>query len=302
MLDLKDLEAFVRVVQAGGFTAVAVDSDVAKSSVSKAVTRLEHHLKVQLLNRNTRSVSPTEMGARLYAQAQQLLAQTAQLEESTMRGSRSNSGLLRINLPTVFGRRVVIPALTSLFEKWPELRLDIKLTDQPEDLIEARRDVAVWIGKLPNRRLKYRTLARTTRVTCATKAYLDAHGTPDSVEALSAHRCLATSGWAQRLHWHFKSQSKFDALHLSPFLQVNTAEALREATLSGLGIAQASSFLFNKDLLAKKRLIELLPQESMTGDPISVVFPLGTYQSPLTRIFLDFLVEVTKEREDRLQL
>jgi DNA-binding transcriptional LysR family regulator len=270
---------------------------VTTSGLSKSIGRLEASLRIQLFNRSTRRVSLTELGEQFLADCVGLLAQADRIEEDVKRRSNATAGLLKVNVSSPMGRTMLIPALPGLLEKYPELRLDIKFADQPEDLLATGRDMGVWFGKLPDRRLKYRTLARTTRITCATPGYLKKFGVPSSVAELAQHRCLATSGWAEQLNWRFRNQGDFDRLHLTPFLQVSTPEGLRAAVLSGLGVAQASSLLFNVDLLNSGDLRQILPDEVVAGDNVSAVFPDARYQNPLTRIFLRFLVDIMNERE-----
>jgi DNA-binding transcriptional LysR family regulator len=295
-LQIDEIRAFAEVARTRSFSAAAESLGITRSGLSKAVARLEGSLKVQLLQRSTRRVSTTELGEQFLADSLRLLALSNQMEVDVQRRSKGTAGLLKVNVSTPLGRTTIIPALPRLFEKYPDLRLDIKFTDQPEDLIDTGRDIGVWFGELPDQRLKFRILAKTTRITCAAPSYLDRFGTPKTVTDLREHRCLATTGWAERLNWQFKKQPDFDRLHLAPFLQVNTAEALRAAALSGLGIAQGSSLLFNHNLLRSGRLVQILPVEVVPGDNISAVFPAARFQSPLTKIFLKFLVEVVGAR------
>lgn len=298
-LHLDDLRAFATIAQTGSFSAAADALDITRSGLSKTINRLERSLQVQLLNRTTRRVGLTELGAGFLADSHRLIALSDQIEADLRRRSKMTAGLLKVNVSTPLGRTTIIPALPLLFEQYPELRLDIKLTDQPEDLIETGRDMGIWFGELPDSRLKHRVLAKTMRVTCASPKYLEQFGSPKSVADLRNHRCLSTTGWAARLNWRFKTQAEFDKLHLTPFLQVNTAEALRAAALSGLGIAQGSSLLFNVDILRDGALKQVLPAEVVQGDTVSVVFPEARFQSPLNRAFLKFLVEVIKARAKR---
>jgi DNA-binding transcriptional LysR family regulator len=295
-LDLAELRAFTKVAQTRSFSAAADELGLTTSGLSKSIARLELALRVQLFNRSTRRVSLTEMGEQFLADCVPLLALSDQVEADLKRRSNATAGLLKVNLSTPMARTLVIPALPDLFEQYPDLRLDIKLTDQPEDLIETGRDIGVWFSKLPDKRLKYRLLARTTRITCASRAYLHRYGVPDSIADLSKHRCLATTGWAELLNWRFRNQREFDHLHLTPFLQVSSPEALQAATLAGLGIAQASSLLFSVDLLRSGALQQVLPGEVVAGDDVSAVFPEARFQNPLTRIFLRFLVDITNAR------
>lgn len=296
-LNLDEVRSFCKVAQTRNFSAAAIDLGVTTSGLSKSIARLEASLRVQLFNRSTRRVSLTELGEQFLADCVALLAQADRIEDDVKRRNNATAGLLKVNVSSPMGRTVLIPALPALLDKYPELRLDIKFADQPEDLLATGRDMGVWFGKLPDKRLKYRMLARTTRITCATPQYLKRFGVPGSVSELAQHRCLATSGWAEQLNWRFKSQGEFDRLHLTPFLQVSTPEALRAAALSGLGVAQASSLLFNVDLLNSGELCQILPEEVVAGENVSAVFPDARYQNPLTRIFLRFLVDIMTERE-----
>ena len=295
-LNLDELRAFCAVAQTRSFSAAANELDLTTSGLSKSIARLEASLRVQLFNRSTRRVSLTEHGEQFLADCVGLLAQAQRIEDDVKRRSNVTAGLLKVNLSSPMGRTVIIPALPRLLDQYPDLRLDINLTDQPEDLLANGRDIGVWFGKLPDRRLKYRVLARTTRITCATPGYLKRFGTPASISELAQHRCLATTGWAEQLHWRFRNQAEFERLHLTPFLQVSTSEALKSSVLAGLGIAQGSSLLFNVDLLKRGELVQVLPAEAVPGENVSAVFPEARYQNPLTRVFLKFMVDVMNER------
>lgn len=295
-LNLDEVRSFCKVAQTHNFSVAANELGVTTSGLSKSIARLEASLRIQLFNRSTRRVSLTEMGEQFLADCVALLAQAERIEEDVKRRSNVAAGLLKVNVSSPMGRTLLIPALPALLDQYPELRLDIKFADQPEDLLATGRDIGVWFGKLPDKRLKYRMLARTTRITFATPGYLQRFGVPTSVGELARHRCLATSGWAEQLNWRFRRQDEFDRLHLTPYLQVSTPEALRAAVLAGLGVAQASSLLFNVDLLNSGELCQILPEEVVAGEDVSAVFPDARFQNPLTRIFLKFLVDIMNER------
>jgi DNA-binding transcriptional LysR family regulator len=234
----------------------------------------------------------TLAGAQLQADVDRLLSLAAEIEERSRARAAQVAGLLKINASTPLGRLLLIPALPQFLRQYPELRLDLRLSDSGEDLIEGGRDAAIWFGELPDRRLRYRTIARTRRITCAAPSYLEAFGTPRVIGDLRQHRCLATSGWWQQLNWRFADQRAFDDLKLEAFMQLNSSDALRAATLHGLGIAQGSSLMFNTSLLAKRALVQLFADQVMSGEDIHVVYPSTRVENPLVRVFIDFVVSL----------
>ncbi len=293
---LDDLHAFSKVAQLRSFSAAAATLGITSSGLSKTIGRLESELGVQLLNRNTRSVAVTPEGELFLADTLRLLALSDEIQNEIKLRQTKPSGLLKVNVSTTMGRLMLIPRLPELFELQPGLRLDLRFTDQPEDLILTGRDVGIWFGELPDRYVKHRVLARTSRITAASPIYLKQFGTPKSIEDLATHRCLATTGWGTRMNWRFKDQSTFDKLHLNPFLQVNSVEALRACVLHGLGIAQGSSLLLNRELISKGQLVQLFPQEVTPGENISAIYPHGKQGNPLTHVFIQFVTNIMETR------
>lgn len=293
---LDELRAFSKVAQLRSFSAAAATLEITSSGLSKAIGRLESELGVQLLNRNTRSVAVTPEGEVFLADTLRLLALSDQMQNEIKIRRTKPSGLLKVNVSTTMGRLLLIPSLPALFARQPGFRLDLRLTDQPEDLILTGRDVGIWFGELPDRYVKHRVLARTSRITAAAPSYLKQFGTPKSIEDLAAHRCLATTGWGTRMNWRFKNQGTFDKLHLNPFLQVNSVEALRACVLHGIGIAQGSSLLLNSELIAKGELVQLFPAEVTPGESISAIYPYGKQGNPLTNVFIQFVANMMETR------
>lgn len=294
-LSLQDLQAFSRVARFNSFSVAAESLDVSTSALSKAIARLESRLGCPLFNRSTRRISLTPAGERLHADVKRLLELAEDIESRHRRRSEQIAGLLKVNASTPLGRLVLIPALPRLLERFPDLRIDLRLSDSGEDLIEGGRDVAIWFGDLPDQRLRYRTIARTQRITCAAPSYLRLFGTPGAISELRNHRCLATSGWWQELRWRFRDQQAFDDLRIEAFMQLSSSDALRASTLHGLGIAQASSLMFNEALIKRGALVQLFPDQVVPGEDVHVVYPNARVENRLVRVFVDFVVGVMEE-------
>lgn len=292
---LQDLQAFSRVVRYHSFSMAAESLDVSASALSKAIARLESRLGCSLFNRTTRRISLTSAGERLHADVKQLLELAADIENRHRSQSEQIAGLLKVNASTPLGRLVLIPSLPQLLAKFPDLRIDLRLSDSGEDLIEGGRDVAIWFGELPDQRLRYRTIARTQRITCAAPSYLRSFGTPSAISDLRNHRCLATSGWWQELRWRFRDQQSFDDLRIEAFMQLSSSDALRASALHGLGIAQASSLMFNEALIRRGSLVQLFPEQVVPGEDVHVVYPNARVENRLVRVFVDFVVALMAE-------
>jgi LysR family transcriptional regulator for bpeEF and oprC len=286
---LDSMIAFVKIAELASFSAAANSLGVSASALSRVITRLEARLKVSLLNRTTRQVALTDLGKEFLEHCKLVLTQADAAEAAMLERSTEVQGRLRVHVPVVFGRLTVIPNLAKFYQRYPDLNLDIVFSDDPLDLGEQGHDLSVWIGPLPENRIRHRVLAKTYRVTCASPEYLQRYGNLTSIGDLVRHRCISTTGWNHRLNWQFKSNAELKRLNLSPFLQVNSGDGLREAALCGLGIIQSSSYLVSEDL-REGRLVPVLKSEIVDGDAISVIYPHRKYPSATVTAFVEFLV------------
>ena len=228
-------------------TAAAAQLGVSVSAVAKAVTRLEEDLGVQLLVRTTRKLALNDDGRDFFARCQRILNDIDDAE-STVKGARQKpQGRLRMVMPTMFGCLTFLPRVAEFNARYPDIVLDISFEDRLVNLIERGIDLAVQVGELNDSNYLTRTLHRGPRVTAASPAYLKKHGTPKVPEDLARHNCI-TSNYGPV--WHFNQRGRVVPVTVKGNLVVTGGEAMREAALLGLGIAQSNGWTFRHDLAA----------------------------------------------------
>lgn len=285
------MAVFAQVVEAEGFSAAARQLGVAKSSVSKQVSRLEDELGVRLLNRTTRRLSLTEAGRTFFQGCQRVVAEASAAESAVTHLGAAPRGRLNVGAPMSFGLRHISPVLPLLLGRCPELTVDLALNDRFVDLVEEGFDVGVRIAHLKDSSLVARRLAPSRNVLCAAPEYLAAHGMPRTVEDLTAHECLLYSYQASGGKWRFVGPGGRREMRVRGRLRANSGESLLAAALAGYGIVRLPTFICG-DALRDGRLIRLLPE---WGDPqetaINAIYPASRNLSPKVRVFIDFLVE-----------
>lgn len=290
MDSLDEMAVFAGVAEAGGFTAAAAVLGISKSAVSKRVSRLEDRLGARLLNRTTRRLSLTEVGAAFHERCIRILAEVEEAELAVSNLQAKPRGTLRVNAPMSFGVLHVVPALAGFMSRYPELKVDLVLNDRVVDLIEEGFDVAVRIANLPDSSLVARRLASFRRVVCASPDYLRRHGTPVHPRDLRDHNCLNYTYLLTTGGWRFRGPSGPLTVSVSGTLEANNGDALCAAALSGIGVCMLPIFIVDKDLLAG-RLQAVLRDFEETGLSIQAVFPHARHLSAKVRAFIDFLAQ-----------
>ncbi len=285
MTDLLDYEIFTRVIKADSLSAAARELHSTPAMISKRLTRLEDRLGVKLLHRTTRRLTPTEVGQSFYERVIAVLAAVADAESLATIDNDRPRGLLRVSLPTSFGRLHVAPKLKAFLDTWPELRLLVDLNDEYADLASGGFDVAVRIGTLPDSTLIARRLAPNRRVLCASPAYLEKFGVPRSLEDLDQHRLLAAE---PQMAWRLDGPDGPATYKPQSSLQTNSSELVREAVLTGLGIAFRSTWDVGSELKLGT-LKRVLPSFSGAADVnIYAVYAGRRLVPPKVRAFVDF--------------
>ena len=288
MLD-PDYALFVQVVDAGSLSAAGRALRLSPAMVSKRIARLEARLDVRLLHRTTRRVAMTAAGEGLYADLQPVLAAIEAAERRVTGARAAPSGSLRVTAPTSFGRLHVVPHLPRFLDQYPQVTLDIDLTDAFVDLIAARIDVAIRIAVTVPPGLTARRLGANRRILCASPAYCDRHGTPATLRDLLSHRLLAADGqWPWRLVHGRRSEDVDGVSHV----RTNSSEVVRDLAIGGVGIALRS--LWDVDAaLASGALVRVLPDWEGSDDlAIWAVHPHGAAAPAAVTALLTFLAEV----------
>ena len=287
--DLLDYEIFARVIKAGSLSAAARELHSSPAMISKRVTRLEDRLGVRLLQRTTRRVTPTDVGQRFYERVLTVLAAVEDAENFAAGDSERPRGLLKVSLPTAFGRLHIAPRLKSFLDTYPELRLLVDLNDDYVDLVAGSFDLAVRIGTLPDSSLVARRLAPNRRVLCAAPDYLREHGEPRTLSELHQHRLLAAG---PQVHWRLEGPEGAVTFKPLSALQTNSSEEVREAVVSGLGIGFRSTWDVSQEL-KRGVLKRVMPAYAGASDVAIYAVYSGRRLVPVkVRAFVDYLVSI----------
>jgi DNA-binding transcriptional LysR family regulator len=287
---MKDISVFVHVAEAKSFTAAAERIGLSRSAVGKSIVRLEDRLGVRLLQRTTRSVSLTGEGAAFHERCVRLLADLDEAEMAMLSHSQAPRGRLRLDLPVSFGRLHVLPILTRFMDKWPEISVSTSFNDRYVDLIDEGVDLAIRIGGSEDGRLMSRSMAPHRLVTCAAPSYFASRGRPERIEQLAEHSCLAFVHGGRPVEWRFSDNGQSRSVAIGGRFAATNAEALRDATLAGYGIARLATFLISDDLRSG-RLLPALEHFDAEGPPIRAVYPSSRHLSPKVRSFIDELLD-----------
>jgi len=287
MLDhFGDILAFVRVADTESFTQAATKLGITRSAVGKSIARLEENLATRLVHRTTRSVSLTEEGKLFYDHALRIICEVDDAEATLAMRNQAPKGRLRIDIPTAFGRLHVLPVLQKLLAEWPELEADVTFSDDYCDLVSDGIDVAVRIGGPTNSGLIRQVLAPHSFFTCATPAYLEHHGMPQSLDDLQNHNKIVFTYANSPMPWRYQIGGEVRYISVEGRLKLNNTEAIRDAALNNLGIVQLGAFLVGDDI-KKGRLIPILTQLRHEELPITAVYPTRRHVSPKVRRFIE---------------
>lgn len=286
-----DMSAFVRAVELGGFSLAARELGMTPSAISKLVTRLEDHLGVRLLNRTTRRLALTPEGEAYFHRSQRILADIAEAENEVARFRAQPKGVLRVNVGTAFGLHQLAPALPEFLSRHPEVQVELTLTDRVVDLIEEGADLGIRLGTLIDSSLIARKICELERLVCASPAYLKKHGTPRKPADLLKHNCLSVA-YAPSLHrWPFTSKDGVQHVDVAGNASANSAEALLQLALVGLGIIRLSEVIVG-EAVREGKLVPLLQDVHHSERlPLHAVYPQGRHRSPKVAAMVDFLVE-----------
>lgn len=293
---LAAMRAFIRSVELGSFSKAADELGMKVSTVSRHVSALEADLGAALLNRSTRNLHLTEVGARFYEDAARIMAEVNDARLVAQALNSTPQGLLRINVPAAFGRRHIVPHLKDFLALYPDIRIDATLTDLTVDLIETATDVAVRIGTLPDSRLVARKLANHRRVICANPDYLREVGPIETPADLLRGERLAFAMQADE-NWYFRhvGTEERHQVTVTGRLRLNDSEALLACALAGQGFALLPSWLVHDEVDAGRLRLPLVDWEASIANDFNrsiwAVYAPKKIVSPKVRVFIDFLSE-----------
>ena len=273
MKDIFSLRLYTRVARLGSFSAAARECGLSQSQASRIIADLESELGVRLLTRTTRAVVLTDAGAQFLSRIDPILVALDEAEQSVREGGELR-GMLRMSMPSSVATREVIPRLAPFMALHPELRIDLMLGDRPQDLVRDAVDVAIRLGRLVDSTATARLIATIPRVVVAAPVYLDAHGVPDTPEALSRHRIVGGPAAAVPTAWHFTRGQQEIAVDLEAHFSTNENEGAVAAARAGLGITSTSEWACRHEL-TEGQLVRLLPDWQLASIPVHAYFPMG---------------------------
>ncbi len=294
MDQLAAMRAFIRVVEAGTFTSAAESLRMPKPTVTKLIQSLETHISTKLLNRTTRRVTVTPDGAAYYERALRLITELEELDGSMALSRINPKGRLRVDVGTSLAILVIIPALASFYERYPEIQIDLGVTDRPVDLVGENVDCVIRGGNLSDQSLIARRIAEMNFITCAAPSYLQKHGEPQHPSDLRAGHTVVNffhprSGRPLPPDFVLDNQRVEIDAHYQ--IAVNDSLAYVTAGIEGLGIVQAPFFMLHKEL-ESGRLVRIL--KDWRSEPVSVyvVYPPNRHLSNKLRVFVDWVADL----------
>lgn len=285
---LTSMEVFVRAVDAGSLSAAATACGMSATMAGNHLRSLESRTGMRLLNRTTRRLHLTEFGETYYVRCQEILRLVTAADRHAQSRQTLPAGRLRVTAPVSFGNAVLVPTLSDYLASYPDIDVELTLSDRTMDLLEDGFDAAIRIGKLGDARLVARPLAQYRMMVCASPAYLAARGTPGHPNELARHECLAFSVSAGGA-WKFQRRDETFSVKVSGRLSVNQGDALRVAALRGMGIVMQPEALLQADVEAG-RLVQLFAGYQLPSRPMHLVY-LPDHRSPKLRSFADFVVQ-----------
>ena len=286
----ENMDTFIRVVEAGSISGAANRLGVAKSAVSRRLKELEEHLGVELFHRTTRRMNLTDTGRAFYHQSVRILDDLHEAELATSQAHGTLEGSLKVALPSSFGIMHMGPAINEFLQAHPQIEFDLDFNDREVDLMQEGFDLAIRIANLPDSSLIARRLAPIQAVICASPAYLERMGTPQSPDDLIAHHCLVYNLIRNYEYWYLSdAEGRTIKTKIHPYMKASTGEFLRDAALEGQGIILMPLFITYKEI-EHGALIPILKDYKAPQINVYAIYPQTRHLSRRVRAFGDFLV------------
>ncbi|WP_338759018.1 LysR substrate-binding domain-containing protein [Massilia sp. METH4] len=294
MDNLTAVRTFLRVVETGSFARAADTLQLPRNTVTKLVQQLEAHLRIKLLNRTTRRVSPTSDGTAYYERMARLLEEWDEVEDELARARSHPRGRLRVDMGTTIASLLLIPSLAEFHARYPDVQIDIGASDRPVDLVGERVDCVIRAGAVTDPSLIARQLGSLPQAACASPAYLAAHGAPAHPTDLEDGHTL--------IRYVFAGSNRPQPLVLARdgetvevkgrhFVSVNESGALLSAALAGLGIMHAPAFISGRHV-DSGALVPVLDGWRGPDVPIYIVYPANRHLSARVRVFVEWMIEL----------
>jgi len=290
-----ELNAFIAVVEAGGFTAAARRTGDSQSAISKAVGALERRLGVALFNRSTRTVTLTDQGQRYYDRAKPLLDEMDNADSELTSSSQDVSGLIRIAASGTFGRLHILPLIPDLLSLNPGLQVDLILSDFVRDMVEDGIDLAIRVGPVNDPNAIARRVASTPLVCVGSRRYFEQRGMPKTPAELVDHNCLLYRGLTESTHWPFVGPEGQFSVAVRGNLTSNSVETIRAGVLAGVGIGRFAKVSLADDL-RHSDVITVLDEFIGDARDISLIWPRRRFIPARVRRVTDFFAQAIPRR------
>jgi len=287
---LTAMEAFVRVIETGSFSAAARQLRVGQPAVSKTVAQLEDRLGVRLLLRSSHGLTPTEAGQGFYERAKRAIAEADEADLAARGAGAGLSGRLRFSATITFTRMHIIPRLPLFLAGHPALTIEAILDDRNVDLIEEGIDVALRMGALADSTMTARRIGQSRRMVLGTPAYFEQAGEPSTPTELAGHPAVVYAQGGGGATWTFRREAAEETVTLKDSVRVTAAEGVREAVFAGLGLCVAAEWMF-QPALDQGLVRQVLPDWTLPSIDLWAAFPTGRRASAKARAFADFVEE-----------
>jgi DNA-binding transcriptional LysR family regulator len=286
---LEAIRLFVRLVERGSFSAVGREKGIGQPAVSKQIIALERHLGAQLVLRTSRQVVITEAGQTFYQSAKQWVDDFDAVESSVGHRQHSPRGLVRLNTAPAHGRLCITPLLSEFFRRYPDVAVELSVSERHVDLVGDGVDLAVRHGRLVDSSLTARKLSETDFVLVASSDYLAARGMPTRLSDLDMHTCIVFTQGHEPRPWPLKVGQETISYVPRGSLHTGDAEHIRAAVLYGLGISQAPFWLLAEEIRSGQVQV-LLPDLQPAKLPIHLIYPAGRRVPMRVKVFIEYLV------------
>ncbi|VVN56986.1 HTH-type transcriptional regulator PgrR [Pseudomonas fluorescens] len=294
---IESMRIFVQVVDDGSFTRAAEALGIHKPYITKAIQNIECQLGTRILHRTTRKVGVTPEGEEFYRRCRIILDEVSDTFEFFAGAERHISGKLRIDLPIILAKNIIVPALPEFSRLYPDIELIIGASDQSVDIIAEGIDCVVRLGELRDSTLIARKIGSIPMMTCASPKYIEQFGTPNNLEELANHRAVNYFSGPNRkvMEWQFEVEGTITATRMRSAIMVNDTETFVSSGLAGFGIMHGLRPALEPHVMSGD-LVHLLPNIQSPAKPISIIYPDRRYLAPKVKAFADWLTSTISKQ------
>ena len=292
---LDGLKTVIAVVETNSFTAASYRLGISKALVSQYVGEVERNLGIRLFNRTTRQLALTEAGRRYYQESIVLLEQYSALVDKVTGEQTKPQGLIRVSAPVTFGEMILAPLLPKFLQLYPDLTIELVLTNGAIDMLEEGIDLRLRIGGVDDSNMIARHLKTFPLILSASPSYIQQYGLPTTPQQIAEHNCIIDSNFRMGKQWPIISpQGKAETINVKSIVAVNSPQAVREVAIAGGGVAMTPDFIV-EDAINEGRLIPILPDYTTLEFGLFAIYPHRKYVAKKVRCFIDFsLAELSK--------